>query len=480
MVSKAVGMWLCLAPVQDPAPLPERTVEAVELRLTSGWSVTGRLVESNARGVEVEVDGLGSVTFPRSQIAGLRPVAAASRPASRPAADGTGTWPTRDEWFVLHGPEGKRLGTLHLLQSIAKDDAGADCLRIETEWRIAVGDRPEQITQVEEADLTGRARRLYYREVTVDADRSRARRERIVTATVAESHLAVTETTHLGRVPRDLPFTGAMTFPLLFEERARGAGQALAAQVFDPREAECVGRTAEFPGARRVLTRGEPEAVQRLRYSRGAESDEEWLDSRGRILRREFHGVWFVARAATAAEAQATAASDALVTASQLRTEPQGRFRMLLPNPGWRFLSEPGQAVVLAQEPVLGVEARAESLDQLNPGATAPTALDAAVRSVRLRLGLDHQSAPLRPLGDLPAGGLGVELRHRGTDPRRAGVETDLWTRVRVLPAAGGWVALCESGPMASQAEAEPDLQRVLRLFEPERANAVDASARNR
>lgn len=362
-------------PVVDPGS-PARDVIVLE----GGEKIVGEILKQSGNYIEVRINETTVVGFERSRITSIRRSGNSGKSAVRP------TLTSRDNWFLLHGGDGRALGYLHGLVQVQQNGE----IHFTEEWFFAGNKGSTRITVLEVVSPDLSPRSCFYHE-RVNDNSGRMIAESLRRGTVQGRSLVVDWRSLRGREKQKYPFRYGVRFPLAFREEIRQrkdiAIHTANQQVFDPKTGSFKALMASTVQRRKVSIGNRTMIVREVSIDDGRQRNSEWIDANCQTLRREINGAALVAVRTTRARALRTEVSRNLKGAnSAIATSSDGRLGLWLPNPLWSIeTSGPGSITV--QAPLFDATATLIELGQLDESLQLASATDAVIRWLRLSIG---------------------------------------------------------------------------------------------
>jgi hypothetical protein len=247
-------------------------------------------------------------------------------------------------WFLLRNALGQDVGTREL--RVGPEPGNAERIRFEEIVTLLEEEnRTIRVQRIETCDRELRAVELHYRETT-QGDSA------VVQAGVQNGTLTIETLDDCGRGRFEIPRVGNLTFPLLFQERARRMGlkdgETWESDVFDPFVRTIVRRSARGEAPRAIVAGdGAPVVHSSLTVkTRGVECAV-WMRGPGDVTREELNGADLVAVRCT--EEAARQAEKKRNLTPWLAGDGGGRFQVSLPSEDWKLDKTTADAVALTR-----------------------------------------------------------------------------------------------------------------------------------
>ncbi len=384
MLSALLLLVIC----QDPQVSAPAQVDIIRLKV--GTTLTGSITQESGDYIEIRLPDGSIVGFSKSQTVSIARGQAAASTETNLAKVVDATEPvalsaskTRDEWYVLHDGEGASVGWLH--RTLVPGEDGEE--RHSEEWSF---NDESQITDITVLEVTssGQPKSCFYHERTRDKNDTRSKSERVVRAVVRNDRLVVTKRSTQGNSTQSYDFHAGMRFPLEAAEELRrqpsGVQTRVTHLVFDPRREELVRQTYDVGRIRRVKLGEKEFHVRLLTSTMGKRTNTEWIDAASRTVRKEVNGAALVARPSREKDAKSKARFHYKVAESALQIEKGENFAMWLPNPMWRFNSDPVGGQISASASLYDASVTLVSVDQIDPEVVIESAADTVLRWINL------------------------------------------------------------------------------------------------
>jgi hypothetical protein len=351
-----------------------------EVVLEGGESIAGEILKETANYIEIRIDGNMVVGFDRSRVTSI------VRRGQEPPPTKTSMLNPRDEWYVLHGGDGRAVGHLHgLVQTQENGD-----IHLTEEWLFTGKKGSTQITLVEVVDQGLDPKSCFYHERVNDKS-GRLIAETIRRGTLQGRRLLVNWRSLHGQETRAYQIEGGIRFPLAFREELRQHDEIAIhqanQQIFDAKTGSFKALRASTVQSRKVSLGQRVMVVRELLIEDGDQKNSEWIDVHCNVQRREINGPALVGLKSTKDRAMRSGLNANLRgSGSALVTSADGQFGMWMPNPVWSLDTRHAGSVT-AQATLFGASASLVELSHLQSYLHLTSATDAVIRWLRLSVG---------------------------------------------------------------------------------------------
>jgi hypothetical protein len=451
-LATALFLTLPQGVVKSPAVVRPDTAGYGEVVLEGGETIVGEILKETDNYIEVRIDGNMVVGFDRSRVTSIVRRDQKSQP-SKPSM-----LAPRDEWYALHGGDGRAVGHLHGLVQTQKNGD----IHLTEEWFFTGKRGSTQITLVEVVDQDLAPKSCFYHERVSDKS-GRLTAETVRRGSLQGHRLLVNWRSLRGQETQTYQVEGSICFPLAFREQLRQQQEValhqVNQQVFDAKIGSFKTLKASSVQRRKVSLGQEVMVVRELLIEDGDQKNSEWLDAHCNVQRREINGPALVGLKSTKDRAMRSGLHANLRgSGSALVTSGDGQFGMWMPNPIWSLdTSDAGSVSVRAS--LFGASASFVELSHLPGNLHLTSVTDAVIRWLRLSVGKGIRVEARRSVEIRRSPAVELQLQWQ---TQRVGESTPFRGRCHVLRCQDRYFAFFFAAPRDHFEALQADAARIL------------------